>query len=53
VQLGQDQDGRQGVDATEAAQPCDWLSVRIALRYLRQSGVEFHEPRLDLIEAEQ
>ena len=53
VQLRQDQDGRQGVDAPEAAQPRDRLSVRIRLRDLRQAGVEFDEPRLDLIDGQQ
>src|SRR2546430_975390 len=46
MQLGEDQHRRQRVDASKTAQPPDRLPIRLALRNLRQAGLQFQPPRL-------
>jgi hypothetical protein len=49
MQLRQDQHGRQRVDAPEAAQPLDRLTIRVRLREVRQPRVELDQSRLQMI----
>jgi hypothetical protein len=53
MQLRQDQHGRQRIDAAETPQPRHRLAIAICLRHLRETLVEFGEPRLELIDRQQ
>jgi hypothetical protein len=46
MQVGEDQEGRQGVDSTEAPQPTHRFAIGVSRRDLRQPGVELNQARL-------